>query len=75
MRFLYISINIVAVIDSKRVLFDSKGIGSDWESEIQNQDNGNDVAQLIATINSYGLENVVAIDNTASEDFVLKYHT
>jgi aspartokinase/homoserine dehydrogenase 1 len=68
-----ISINIVAVIDSKKVLFDSKGIGSDWESEIQNQDNGNDVAQLIATINNYGLENVVAIDNTASEDFVLKY--
>ena len=68
-----ISINIVAVIDSKRVLFDSKGIGSDWENEIQNQDNGNDVAQLIATINNYGLENVVAIDNTASEDFVLKY--
>ena len=68
-----ISINIIAIIDSKRVLFDSKGIGSDWETEIQNQDNGNDVAELIANINNYGLENVVAIDNTASEDFVLKY--
>jgi len=70
-----ILINIVAIIDSKKVLFNSKGVGDNWENEIKNQKPGNDIKQIIEIVNQNDLENVVAIDNTASEDFVLSYPT
>jgi len=68
-----ILINIVAVIDSERILFNSKGLGSNWEKEIKGQGKGNDIAQLLAVVTQNDLENVVAIDNTASEQFVQHY--
>lgn len=66
-------INIVAVIDSKRILFDPKGVGANWEKEIQLAPIGNDLSNLLESVDQFHLENVVAIDNTASNEIVSTY--
>lgn len=66
-------INIVAVIDSNRILFNADGIGSNWEEELERQPIGNDLDALFQYVDQHHLENLVAIDNTASEKVVTTY--
>ncbi len=69
-----IKLNVFAVANSKKVLLQKNGIDSNWEGDLeingQQNYNINDVVQF-AKKNHF--ENLIAVDNTASEDFVKNY--
>lgn len=68
-----IKLNVFAVANSKKVLFDRKGVIKDWKTEIKNNGVGYDVDRIISYAQEHHLENLIAIDNTASVDFVKNY--
>lgn len=72
-----VNLNIFAIAGSKKIYFNREGVGMDWEEQVENisKFNGNMVQEMIKYANQYHLENLVAIDNTASDDFVKNYIT
>ncbi|HLV41882.1 MAG TPA: bifunctional aspartate kinase/homoserine dehydrogenase I [Brumimicrobium sp.] len=68
-----IKLNVFAVANSKKVLFDRKGVIKDWKTEIENSGVDYDVDSIISYAQEHHLENLIAIDNTASVDFVKNY--
>jgi len=69
-----IQLNIVAVASSKKVLLNKNGISENWETDLQ--DNGVE-NYTIDTITNFAqehhLENLIAVDNTASSEFIQQY--
>ena len=70
-----IDLKVVAVANSKRIAFNKKGFGSNWNDEVLTAENPSDVQQLIRFSKENQLENLIVVDNTASKDFVRNYHT
>lgn len=68
-----IKLNIFAIANSKKVLFNQKGITSNWKNEIQNNGIPYTLNDVITYANEHHLENLIAIDNTASSTFVENY--
>ncbi len=68
-----IRLNIFAIANSKKVLFDKKGITENWSNEINNNGISYSIQDVIAYANEHHLENLIAIDNTASAGFVENY--
>jgi bifunctional aspartokinase / homoserine dehydrogenase 1 len=68
-----IKLNIFAIANSKKVLFNAKGIGQDWKTVIENNGIPYNVPEIIEFARKNHLENLIAIDNTASKDFVENY--
>ncbi len=68
-----IELSIFAVANSKKVLLDAKGIGPDWRIRIQKEGPGYELENIIAFAQENHLENLIAIDNTASQTFVHHY--
>ncbi|WP_062056268.1 bifunctional aspartate kinase/homoserine dehydrogenase I [Aquimarina longa] len=68
-----IAINIFAVANSKKVLFDQTGIDQNWESEIVEHGVSYTIDDIIQFADKHHLENLIAIDNTASQDFTKHY--
>ncbi len=68
-----IDLSIFAVANSKKVLLDAKGIGPDWKTRIQSEGLGYQLEDIFAFAQEKHLENLVAIDNTASNTFVHNY--
>ena len=66
-------IKIVAISNSKKMLLNKKGIGSNWETELQNNGQTASIDDLLAFAKANHLENLIAVDNTASGDFVVNY--
>lgn len=70
-----IQLNIFAIANSKQVLLNGSGVSEDWASELENQETTSDgVQQIINFAKAQHLENLIAVDNTASLDFVSQYH-
>lgn len=70
-----IKLNIFAVANSKKVLLNQNGIGSDWEEQIKEKGKEYRISDIIEFAKENNLENLVAIDNTASKVFVESYLT
>jgi len=68
-----IRLNIFAVANSKKLLLNAQGISSNWNVAIQNQTVGYALSDVIAFAKSNKLENLIAVDNTASSSFVTNY--
>ena len=68
-----IKLNIFAIANSKNVLLNKKGISPNWKNEIQTNGFSYTIEDIIAFANDNHLENLVAIDNTASAAFVENY--
>jgi len=68
-----LELNIFAIANSKSILFDKYGIGSNWR--IAKKENGvaYTINDVISFAKSHRLENLIAIDNTSSEPFVANY--
>ena len=69
-----IQLNIFAVASSKKILLQKNGVATDWEQELE--DNGKkhtSIQSIIDFANTHHLENLIAIDNTASVSFVDNY--
>lgn len=68
-----IRLNIFAIANSKNVLLNKNGISPNWRSEIQTNGHSYSIKEIIAYANEHHLENLIAIDNTASAAFVENY--
>lgn len=68
-----IKLNVFAIANSKKVLFNKNGVNGDWKNEIQSNGKPYVIEDVIAYANKHHLENLIAIDNTASTAFVENY--
>ncbi len=68
-----IKLNVFAIANSKNVLLNKNGVTPNWKNEIQTNGFSYTIDDVIAYANEHHLENLIAIDNTASADFVKNY--
>jgi bifunctional aspartokinase / homoserine dehydrogenase 1 len=68
-----IDLNVFAVANSRKVLFNQKGIPRNWETAIKDKGIAYTMVDIFDFAKRHHLENLVAVDNTASEDFVAHY--
>ncbi|KAB5490015.1 bifunctional aspartate kinase/homoserine dehydrogenase I [Flagellimonas hadalis] len=68
-----IGLRVFAVANSKKVLLDASGIGSDWKKRLEKEGRPYQVEDIAAFAKQHHLENLIAVDNTASSVFVEHY--
>ncbi|MBD0724156.1 bifunctional aspartate kinase/homoserine dehydrogenase I [Flavobacterium sp. L1I52] len=68
-----IKLNIFAIANSKNVLLNKDGVSPNWVNEIQTNGFAYDIKDIITYANENHLENLIAVDNTASAAFVENY--
>ena len=68
-----IKLNIFSVSNSKRVLFNKKGVDKYWEQDINSKGKKYAVGDVIKFAKEHHLENLIAVDNTADIEFVSNY--
>jgi bifunctional aspartokinase / homoserine dehydrogenase 1 len=68
-----IKLNVFAIANSKSVLLNKEGVSPNWRNEIQTNGNSYTIEDVIAFANENHLENLIAIDNSASSIFVENY--
>jgi homoserine O-acetyltransferase len=68
-----IKLNVFAIANSKNVLLNKNGVSQNWINEIQNNGFSYTIDDIIAYANEHNLENLIAVDNTASAAFVENY--
>jgi bifunctional aspartokinase / homoserine dehydrogenase 1 len=70
-----VKLNIFAIANSKRVLLNKDGADQNWKSDIVSKGKAYTVEDIIQYADTHHLENLIAIDNTASQEFVKQYNT
>lgn len=68
-----IALNIFAIGNSKKVLLNDAGVSTHWREEIKNNSLAYSIQEVIDYANANHLENLIAIDNTASSEFIKTY--
>ncbi len=68
-----IRLNVFAVANSKKVLFDTEGVPKNWKTAITKKGIKYQIDDIFSFAKEHHLENLVLVDNTASEDFVANY--
>ena len=68
-----IKLNVFAIANSKKIILNKNGITEGWKNEIKNNGTPYTIQGVIAYANEHHLENLIAIDNTASSKFVENY--
>ncbi|MDT0689136.1 bifunctional aspartate kinase/homoserine dehydrogenase I [Salegentibacter sp. F188] len=68
-----IKLNVFAVANSRKLLLDSEGISDNWKEKLQSSERESSVLEVIDYARLHHLENLIAIDNTASKEFVQHY--
>ncbi|WP_109438853.1 bifunctional aspartate kinase/homoserine dehydrogenase I [Aquimarina sp. AU119] len=68
-----INLNIFAVANSKKVLLDKNGINEHWKNSIDEKGISYTIEDIVRYADEHHLENLIAIDNTASEAFTANY--
>src|SRR5690606_23730625 len=68
-----INLNVFAIANSKKMLLNKNGVDNDWRTAIEASPLNNSIEDIIAFTKRYHLENLIAVDNTASSDFYKNY--
>ncbi|MDT7828130.1 bifunctional aspartate kinase/homoserine dehydrogenase I [Pricia sp. S334] len=68
-----IDVKIFAIANSRKVLLDKNGISNDWKNSLDEKGIPYALEDVILYAKENHLENLIAVDNTASEDFVAHY--
>ncbi|MGJ5641889.1 bifunctional aspartate kinase/homoserine dehydrogenase I [Formosa sp. S-31] len=68
-----VKLNIFAIANSRKALFNKNGADENWREAINEKGKAYDFESLIAYTKKHHLENLIAIDNTASSAFVEHY--
>ena len=69
-----IQLNVFAVANSKKVLFNKNGVSTNWEQDLEENGQENTTIQdVISFAKTHHYENLIAVDNTASAVFVENY--
>ena len=70
-----IDLKVFAVANSKKVLLDASGVGSDWKERLEKEGEPYQIEDITAFAKQHHLENLIAVDNTASKTFVEQYES
>ena len=68
-----IHLNIFALANSRKLLLSKQGIGKNWKTDIVEKGVDYTLDEVFEYARKNHLENLIAVDNTASEDFVARY--
>lgn len=68
-----IRLNIFAIGNSKKILLSEDGISNNWRENIKTESVSYTIQDVIDFANQNHLENLIAIDNTASGEFIKNY--
>ena len=68
-----IKLNVFAIANSKKLLLNKNGVTSNWKNDIAKDGLDYTINDVITYANQHHLENLIAIDNTASATFVENY--
>ena len=68
-----IKLNVFAIANSTKIILNNKGVAENWKSEISANGIPYTIQDIIQFANENHLENLIAVDNTASKDFVVNY--
>lgn len=68
-----IHLNVFAVANSKKVLLNNKGIAKNWKNAMETKAVPYTMDDIFKYAKEHHLENLIAVDNTANEDFVSTY--
>jgi aspartokinase/homoserine dehydrogenase 1 len=66
-------LNVFAIANSKKVLLDKNGISDNWQNDLDKNGITYSIKDIIEFAHNNNLENLIAIDNTASISFVDNY--
>lgn len=70
-----IKLNVFAIANSKKVLLNADGVDQNWKSNVETHGRSYQIQDIIDYAKAHHLENLIAIDNTASASFVENYIT
>ena len=68
-----INLNIFAIANSKQVLLNKNGATSTWKEDIAKVNSNLSIEDIITFAKNHHLENLIAVDNTASSSFYQNY--
>lgn len=68
-----LTLNIFAIGNSKKVLLQENGITSEWKEAMKKESAPYAIEDIIDFANNHHLENLIAVDNTASGAFINNY--
>ena len=68
-----IHLKVFALANSRKLLLNKNGVSHNWRSAIEEEGTPYTYRQIFEFAKQHHLENLIAIDNTASEDFVANY--
>ena len=68
-----IDLNVFAIANSRKLLLNKKGIPKSWKSAIETKGVTYKVEAVVEYAKANHLENLIVVDNTASQDFVAHY--
>ncbi|MBD0832908.1 bifunctional aspartate kinase/homoserine dehydrogenase I [Aestuariibaculum sediminum] len=62
-------LNVFAIANSKKLLLNKKGVGQDWKEAIKKSPLESSIEDVITFAKNNHMENLIAVDNTASPSF------
>ncbi|HRO74227.1 MAG TPA: aspartate kinase, partial [Saprospiraceae bacterium] len=68
-----IQLKIISIANSQKNILNENGLGSDWKTQIMENGRSYTIDDIIRFVNENHLENLIAIDNTASSGFIENY--
>jgi homoserine dehydrogenase len=69
-----LQLNVFAVSNSKKVFLNKNGVSKNWKEDLLEKGDDNvSIEDIIAFANAHHFENLIAVDNTASINFVSNY--
>ncbi|MGM5468722.1 bifunctional aspartate kinase/homoserine dehydrogenase I [Flavobacteriaceae bacterium LMO-SS05] len=68
-----INLNVFAIANSKKVVFNKNGISKHWKDDLNQESKPYVLQDIIDYAKTHHLENLIAVDNTASSDFYQNY--
>ncbi|OIQ28780.1 MAG: aspartate kinase [Bacteroidetes bacterium MedPE-SWsnd-G2] len=68
-----VRLNIFAIANSKTILLDKNGIGREWQHELKTIAKPYELIDVLEYAQNHHLENLIAVDNTASTSFYKQY--
>ncbi|MBQ4916027.1 bifunctional aspartate kinase/homoserine dehydrogenase I [Maribacter sp. MMG018] len=68
-----IDLRVFAIANSRKVLLSANGVAGNWRTAIKEEGRSYSIKDIIEFAKNNHLENLIVVDNTASEDFVAHY--
>ncbi|WP_242082556.1 bifunctional aspartate kinase/homoserine dehydrogenase I [Aestuariivivens sediminis] len=68
-----IHLNVFAIANSRKLLLNKKGVDANWRQHMETSPLASSIEDVVTFAKSHHLENLIAVDNTASTEFYRNY--